>query len=51
MVRSGRDRLAMAAAQVVQHDDLVTGVQELRRDDRADVAGAARDQGLHGRAS
>ena len=49
--RAGRDRRTVAAAQIVQHDDLVARVQQLCRDDRAHVAGAARDEGPHGRAS
>ncbi len=49
--RAGRDRRTVAAAQIVQHDDLVTGVQQLCGDDRAHVARAARDEGPHRRAS
>src|SRR6185436_9471182 len=36
-------------AEVVEHHDLVAGAEQLLGDDRADVAGAAGDEELHGR--
>jgi len=45
---SGGDRAGVPAREVVQHGDLVTRVEQLLRDHRADVARAARDQKLHG---
>ena len=39
-----RDRRAMAGRQVVEDDDLVAGLDEGRRRDRADIAGAAGHQ-------
>ena len=47
VARAGRDRGRVAAREVVEHDDVVAGLQELLGDDGADVAGAARDEGPH----
>src|SRR5690242_11742296 len=46
-VSAGRDRRAMATLEVVEDDDLVTRRQQVSRDDRADVTGAAGDQNSH----
>ena len=43
-----RDRLAVPPLEVVEHDHLVAGREQLAGDDRADVAGAAGDEQLHG---
>src|SRR5688500_12927364 len=45
------DRGPVAGRQVVQHDRGVARADQLFRDDAADVAGAARDQRVHGRAT
>ena len=42
-----RDRLAAAGAEVVEHDDLVTGVEQQPADDAADVSGAPGDEQFH----
>ncbi len=47
VARAGRDRGGVPARQVVEHDDVVAGLQQLLGDDGADVAGAARDEGPH----
>jgi hypothetical protein len=41
------NRFAVAALEVVKNDDLVPGLEQLARDDGADVAGAARNEQLH----
>ena len=46
--RALRDGGAVAAREVVEHDHLVAGLEQLLGDDRADVAGAAGDEELHG---
>ena len=46
-LRLRRNGLAMAAFEVVQHDNLVAIRDQHTRDDRADVAGAAGDKELH----
>ena len=45
------DGLGVPAREVVEHDDLVAGGEQLRGDDRADVARAPRDEDPHARAS
>jgi hypothetical protein len=42
-----RDGLAETCAEVVQHDDLVPGVQQQPAGDAADVAGASGDEQFH----
>ena len=44
-----RDRVAVAALEVVEHDDVVSGAQQVLGDDRSDVAGPAGDEQLHRR--
>jgi hypothetical protein len=39
--------LPMPAVEVVDDHDLVPGLEEMSRDDRADVPGASRDEELH----
>ncbi len=46
-LRPGRNRVAMPTLETVQHDYLVAGTEQLFSDDRADVAGAARDEEFH----
>ena len=49
VARAVGDRAGVAAREIVEHDDLVAGVEQLLGDDGADVARPARDQELHGR--
>jgi hypothetical protein len=50
-LRARWDGGGVPAREVVEHDDVVPRIEQLGRDDRADVAGAARDKGLHAAAS
>src|SRR5581483_9905753 len=47
--RAGRHVLLVAAAEVVEHDDVVTGLDEVPRDVGADEAGASGYENLHSR--
>ncbi len=49
--RLRRHRLAVAALEIVEHDDLVPGPEQPAAHDRADVTGAAGDKQLHRRVS